>query len=556
MTTTDVRIILCASLVLAVMGVVAALRILEWSSSVFQLPIFLHQFVMHDLSGSVLCGFLLILAMLSFRRSLLPARVLDFLDERRWVIAAALAGLLVIGTLTVYHNYPLCQDEFVQLFQAKIFAMGRIWAEYPPALLDRLLPLDFFTPSRATGQVISGYWPGFSLLETPFVFIGAPWLLNPLLAAGTLLLIRCVAAELHPDTNAPSWAMLFTLASPAFIVNCISYYAMPAQLFLNLLFTTLILEKTPRRLVAAGLVGSFALLQKNPIPHILYAVPWIVWVAARRGGWRSLIWLAIGYLPLSLFLGFGWAALRFRFTAQSAAGGKTFWDELQRLPASAMARDFLRVAYYRSLALVKLAAWAVPGLVVLAGIGARRGWRDARIRVLAFSALLTFFGYLLFWPSQGHGWGYRYFHGAWGTLPLLACGLVAARKAREPEEPTPLARAAGTLAVLSLLLLNGLRLYQVDAFIDRHLSQLPRLDSDRAQVCFIRPLEGYYSIDLLQNDPFLRQKTVFVKSFGSESEKRFIAEFFPDAVPRSDAPDEAVWHIEGRLIQQWRRNGE
>ena len=483
-TITDVRIIWCASLVLAVVGVVGAFRILEQSPSVYELHIFFHQFIMHDLSGSLLCGFLLILAMLPLRRSLLPVWVLDFLDERRWAVAAVLTGLLAVGTLTVYHNHPLSMDEFAQLFQAKIFAAGRIWAEYPPELLDRLLPFThgFFTPSRLTGHVISDYWPGYSLIQTPFVLIGAPWLLNPLLGAGTILLIRHIAAKLYPDTNAPSWAMLFTLASPAFIVNCISYYSLPAQLFLNLLCTVLVLDLGPRRLVAAGFVGSLALLQKNPVPHLFYALPWIVWITARRGGWRSLIWLAIGYFPLSLILGFGWAALRFNFSTQGPAADKTIYGEPWRLLSIFSINDFLSVATWRGIAFLKLTMWAVPGLIVLAVIGARRRWRDARIRVLAISALLTFFGYFLFKVTQGHGWGYRHFHGAWGTLPLLVCGLMAVKKADESKEFTPLARTAGTLAVLSFVLLNGLRLYQVDAFIDRHLGQIPPFDPDRVQV--------------------------------------------------------------------------
>jgi hypothetical protein len=308
--------------------------------------------------------------------------------------------------------------------------------------------------------------------------------------------------------------------------------------------------------LAAGLVGSLALLQTNPVPHVFYALPWIVWIGARRGGWRSLIWLAVGYLPLSVFLGLGWVALRVHFTAQGAVESKTFWEEVRKLSSQAIARDFLFVAYVRGLAFLKLAAWAVPGLAIVAAIGARRAWADARVRVLAISALLTFFGYFLFRPDQGHGWGYRYFHGAWGTLPLLACSLVAARKAGESKEFTPLARAAGTLAVLSFVLLNGLRLYQVDAFIDRHLSQLPPLDPDRAQICFIRPEEGYYSIDLVQNDPFLRQKTLFIKSFGPEDEEQFIVQRYPDAVPRGDAPDERVWYIGEEHARLWMHHNE
>jgi hypothetical protein len=546
MTATDVRNILLTALVFAVLGAVEAFFILERSHSIYKIDMFFHQFMVHDLPGSILSGVLLILAMVQFRRSLLPARVLDFIDRQRWAVAAVLTGLLAIGTLTIYHNYTLCMDEYAQLFQAKLFAAGRIWAQYPPGLLNRLLPQTwaFFTNSNITGRAIEGYWPGYSLLQTPFVFFGVPWLLNPLLAAGTLLLIRHIALKLYPGTNAPSWAMLFTLASPVFIVSCISYYSMPAQLFLNLLFTALILEITPGRLVAAGFIGSLALIQKNPVPHIFYALPWIVWIAARRGGLRSLLWLAIGYLPLSIFLGFGWFALRSYITAQTETASKTFWEQLKGLHSIFMVRDFRQVVYSRYLAFLKLAVWAVPGLVVLAAIGARRGWKDARIKVLTFSAILTFFGYFLFEATQGHGWGYRYFHGAWGTLPLLACGLVAVKRDGSPVQFTPLTCAAGTLVVLSFVLLNGLRLYQVDAFIDRHLAQLPPLDPQRKQICFIRPQEGYYSIDLIENDPLLRSNTLFIKSSGPEDEKQFIDKFCPGAVPSNGASDGKVWNID------------
>lgn len=121
-----------------------------------------------------------------------------------------------------------------------------------------------------------------------------------------------------------------------------------------------------------------------------------------------------------------------------------------------------------------------------------------------------------------------------------------------------MARLAMTLAVLSLVLLNGLRLHQVDAWMKGHLAQRPQLDSQQTQVCFIRVREGYYTIDLVQNDPFLRQQTLFVKSFDVEGERPLIEKHFPRAVPRSDAPDEPVWLIkdpstdEGDCSVDWR----
>lgn len=546
-TAPEVRTTLIGSLGLAVLGALAAVRIFTQVRSIYRLPVFFHQFVVHDLPGSLLSAAIIVVALLFYRRLPVPLRALDYLDHYRYYVAGGVAVLLAIGTLTVYHNHPLSVDESAQLFQARIFADGRIWAKYPPELLDWLLPYTsygFFKTGSAGGEVICDYWPGLSLLQTPFVLIGAPWLLNPLLGAGTLVLIRRLAGELYPDTSAPAWAMLLTLASPVFIVSCISYYEMPAHLFLNLLFTFLILQGTPHMLLAAGVVGSLALVVKNPVPHILYATPWIAWLALRRGGWRALIWLAVGYAPLSLLIGFGWAALRLDLAAQAPAQAKTVYEDPARLLSIFSASAFTRVVYYRILALLKLAAWAVPGLIILAVFGARSAWKDRRVRVLAVSLVLTYAGYFLFKVTQGHGWGYRHVHGAWGTLPLLACALVARKRDDAHAGVVPVVHLTGLLAVLSLVLLNGLRLFQVDAWMDRHLSQLPPLDASRAQVCFIRPWEGYYAVDLVQNDPFLRHGTIFLKSHGLESEKPFMEQHFCDAVPADLGAANAVWDFD------------
>ncbi len=572
--TREVQLVLWGSLALAVLGALLSLRIRLIASSIFRLGIFFHQFAVHDLPGSLVCAAIVLASAFLLSRGGFPThsdlrRALDCLDRYRYLLAAVLAGLLAVGTLTIYRNYPLCLDEFSQFFQAQIFARGRVATVYPPELLDRLLPYTrmFFIVSRTTGEVVSSYWPGLSLLMAPFMFLGAPWLLNPLLGAGTLLLIRHLAAKLYPDTDAPAWAMLFALASPTFLAFSISYYGMPAQLFFNLLFTVLVLRMTPRSLVAAGVAGSLALVQTVPVPHAVYAVAWIVWLMARRGGLRLVLWLVMGYLPLSLVLGLGWAVLRLEIVTQGAAGAKTMYENLADWLSVVSFSTFAHLVYYRLLAFLKLSAWSVPGLVFLSFVGARRGWSDRRVRVVLACALVTFGVYLLFRPTQGHGWGYRYFHGAWGTLPLLACGAVAApfagaRLARaglkgtpnaanrvwEPNpgpagQLTPLVRLAMTLAVLSLVFLNGLRFYQVYAFVDRHLSQLPPLDPEQTQVCFIRPEEGYYSIDLLQNDPFLRKNITFLKSPGPKLETAFMEEHFPGAVPRDDAVGTRVWLI-------------
>ncbi|MGG2305238.1 hypothetical protein ACE4Z6_27835, partial [Salmonella enterica] len=79
-------------------------------------------------------------------------------------------------------------------------------------------------------------------------------------------------------------AILLTVASPVFFANGISYYSMPAHLFANALYALLLIDPTPRRAFAAGLLGSIALTLHNPVPHLLFALPWIGWLALRPGG--------------------------------------------------------------------------------------------------------------------------------------------------------------------------------------------------------------------------------------------------------------------------------
>lgn len=541
-TDAGMRLMVFGSMGLVLIGAFSALTILRPTRSVYELNIFYHQFVVHDLPGCLLSAAIILVALVLCRRLEVPLRVLSALDRTRYSVGAVLVVLLAVGTLTVYHNYPLCVDEFTQLFQAGIFAKGRIWTRYPPQLLDSLLSDTsiFFSAGRVSGRVITAYWPGYSFLQTPLVVMGLPWLLNPLLAAATLLLIRRLAHELHPDSNAPAWAMLFTLASPVFVISGISYYEMAAQLLLNLVFTLLMLRRTGVSLLLAGLVGSLALLQKNPLPHLFYAIPWWIWLLGSSRGCRMSGWLVTGYAPVSVLVGIGWAVLRAQLSTEGFAPG-TVWEHPWEFLSFLSVSSLLEVLLVRTISLVKLAVWAVPGLPVLAFLGARVGWQDRRIRTLAASGLLMFFGYFLFTANQGHGWGYRYFHGAWATLPLLACGIVATR--REVTGPTaaPVPRLAATLALSSLVILNMLRLYQVDAWMDSHLAQLPRLEHNRSQLCFIRPWEGYYSIDLVQNDPFLRGDTIFLRSQGPDTERAFVERHFPDAVHRSGTPDDPVW---------------
>ena len=60
---------------------------------------------------------------------------------------------------------------------------------------------------------------------------------------------------------------------------------MPAHLLANSVFALLLVRPTPRRAAAAGTVGSIA-QRCTPGAAYAVAVPWLTWVASRRGRTR------------------------------------------------------------------------------------------------------------------------------------------------------------------------------------------------------------------------------------------------------------------------------
>jgi hypothetical protein len=484
---------------------------------------------------------------------LLPRRLLasvEALGRRPLLFVAGFAAMAAAASLLAYRAYPLSMDEYAPWFQAKAFAAGKLTGQVPPELLPRIVPFfhNYFLETARDGRIVEAYWPGFALLLAPFMLLGVPWLLNPLLGAASLAVLWYLACKLLPEKTW-GWVLLFALASPAFLVNAISFYSLSAHLLCSLVFAALLLEAPGAgRTALAGAVGSFALILHNPFPHALFAAPWVVWIALRPRQ-RHLAALLLGYLPLGLLAGVGWSALRASIQSQNPAGAHRvalstlvlgMFDQAFALPR-------LSSLWARLAGFTKLVLWASPGLVALACIGAVMVLRDRSpertpLRLLALSGVLTLAAYVLVPWDQGHGWGYRYFHSAWGVLPLLAA--VALLEPRPDGERFTRAMLAAALA--SLLLATPLRLFQVRSFMDRHLAQIPPAPATGFSVTFVRPWRGFYTIDMVQNDPFLESDRWMLYSRGDAEDAQFAHSLSADARPVAVSEAATVWEIPAR----------
>ncbi|GGP23733.1 hypothetical protein [Silvimonas iriomotensis] len=473
-------------------------------------------------------------------------RSADWIGEHPGSFALGVSLVTAAVGRAVYMNHPFAMDEFTVLYQSQLFAHGQLAAKYPPGLLNWVIPYEFqnyfLLVNSSTGTVASAYWPGFALLLTPFALLDLGWLANPVIAGLISWVTVRFGTEIFKSARAAGLTALFLLLTPVFWADSISFYSMNAILLFNLLFAWGVWRGTTGSIFAAGMAGGLAICMHNPVPHILFALPWWVWLLRDRA-WRKLLILGAGYLPLGLLLGLGWVLFRVgHFPAangpataqQHGSALATYLDSLSgvvHLPS-------ITVLLARLGSTIKLWAWAWPGLIVLAIAGLRH--MNQPVRLMAWSFGVTFAGFFLVPFDQGHGWGYRYVQYAFLALPLLAVAYV---EARPVVEQTRLKSVVAVLLLGSLFIQLPLQMWQINRIISLDLAQLPTVAPDSKTVMFIRDNAGFYTQDLVQNDPFLRSNHVRLISHGDEADARFVTSLFPGSTLQQRNQVASLWIV-------------
>ena len=135
-----------------------------------------------------------------------------------WTCATfSFAASLLLG-LIAYEALPHIDDEVSALWQSQIFLSGQITLPPPPVpeAFQLATTIGPWTGSD-TGQLVdwwcSMYPPGWSVLLMPFVALGVPWMLNPLLGAFLIVAIGWLGREIFGE-RVGRIACLLSLASP------------------------------------------------------------------------------------------------------------------------------------------------------------------------------------------------------------------------------------------------------------------------------------------------------------------------------------------------------
>lgn len=129
-----------------------------------------------------------------------------------------LATILYLLSWYAFNHKPLLVDAVVQVFQAQVFANGRVAADpfpLPAFIMGQHL---LFEPTGIFAQ----YPPGLALVLAPFVLLGAPCLGNLALTLTSAVLISKGTHRLYGETAAIV-ARIIMLISPFFWCLGVSY---------------------------------------------------------------------------------------------------------------------------------------------------------------------------------------------------------------------------------------------------------------------------------------------------------------------------------------------
>lgn len=405
------------------------------------------------------------------------------------LIALAVAIFCYWGTSGIYWKYPLSMDEYAAFFQAQIFASGRFVSLIPERFhwLSNAPVSTFMTYDPVHYAISQPYLPVYSLLLVLTGWLGDPWVLNPLLSAGCIILIYRVAAHQQISASFCAISVLFLATSTQFLITGLSGYSMTAHLFFNLSWLWLYSHPNKRLYYAAPLVSFIAIGLHQPICHLLFVAPFVIRLLRDRR-FAPFMYSVVAYGVVGVFW-LGWMHL---MRPEANAGTVQMFG----FPPFGM----LCIQGMNSVLTMNWQNVAMAFCFVCA-TGLVRQF-PAFVADLFYGIILTFVFYWFFLSDQGHGWGYRYLFPVYGNLCLVAAWAA-----------TRLSISRNWLlatAALALFIQLPLRAMEVRHEVGRMARAYREICASKADYVVIDSVQGWYSRDLVRNDPWLRQSPIIL----------------------------------------------
>ncbi|GJQ19904.1 MAG: hypothetical protein HBSIN02_02590 [Bacteroidia bacterium] len=449
------------------------------------------------------------------------------------VFSLSLAATISVSTF-VFDRIPHVQDSVAQLFHAKMFARGSLFAPAPPA------PEFFeFLQMILRDRWFSQYPPGHTVLLSAGVMAGAPWLVNPLLGSLSLILLYGVGVQLSGE-RVGRLAALLGLFSPFLLFMSSEFMNHTTALFFFLAFVYFLFRAIDGKRVHDGILSGLSLgwlVMTRPysaaalaVPFLLYAVVLVV----RRTS--ALFRAAAGFVPafgvmlLLLFL-FNWATtghpLVFGFQSLWGSRVNPGFFEVNagqlHTPWKGLTQTLANLVGFNKY----LFEWPVPSLLFVTVLLGLRRMRTRELLLAASGAMLAG-AYLLYW-FQDWCFGPRFLFEASGPAILLTAvaideipSLLKERLRLPLSLETIRMSAAGMVLILITLGLcfnlpahlrhYGNSYWGVDG---RALKTVRQAGIDRGIVFVSSGYGGLFP----QNDPLLEKGPIFARDLGERNQK-------------------------------------
>ena len=220
----------------------------------------------------------------------------------KFALLAAGWVLLVATVLSVYsyERHPHIPDEVIYLNHARYLATGNLSLPVPPAPEG----FDLFLMERDTNRWYAVPPPGWPAVLAIGVVLGAPWMVNPILAALCVLLAYLFVTEIYNRRTA-RWLVLLLCVSPWFVFMAMNFMTHTLTLACALgAALGIVWARTTGHarwvLIAGALVGMGSLIR--PLEGLVVAALLGLWTLG-LGGRRLKVTSILAFVLGSVLIG-------------------------------------------------------------------------------------------------------------------------------------------------------------------------------------------------------------------------------------------------------------
>jgi Dolichyl-phosphate-mannose-protein mannosyltransferase len=218
-------------------------------------------------------------------------------------------GGLVLYAQVLWEAIPRIPDSIAYLFQAKIFAAGRLWAPVP----DPFHPFDYMFTFVSEHRYLSRYSPGFPLLLAAGILCHLPWIVPPLFGGLSVWLTYRLYNRLFQNHLQALLVIVLMVTSPYFLGVSCQVLSHTTALFFYLIFlhaglSAMRSNRVLPGLLAGGALGYFFLTRQ--LTAVALGGPFLVYFGfqqIRRRLWRPFWAMVVaGMVMLGIQLVYNW----------------------------------------------------------------------------------------------------------------------------------------------------------------------------------------------------------------------------------------------------------